>query len=418
MHPQKSHPSSRLLAACATLVLLQCLWLVGEAVETQRRADVTEPPLLYSDPPFARVTSAEGDLGRTPVTLRLVPGTEVSVSRLGYTAVYRIPDQGPRHGEVVTLSPTLPVLSPLLLRYPLFTMAAVLLAAGGLRKRETDDDGAIDLRPGGRLGPYALVECLDDMSLFPRWRARRRGANADVALTAIPATPLPPALRRHIEGSAHLLLGKPHPSIERVVDVGQHLDALYLATELLRGETLEAWARTSPRSPREAVEKMAAVLDAVAHAHDLGLSHGSLDGSQIVITDDGVPHVRDFCLGGVRVEKTHATNRSDTRGRTQRTEATEVTEVTGATEVTDNINATAVHPGSSPGGSGPVRSAGPPPPPSDLQALGGVLHGLLGGDVPAPLHAACRRMQETEGPYLTLREARQALLACLDEARG
>lgn len=387
----------RWAAGCAALVALQCLWLVGEAVLTDRWARATLPPVLYSDPALARVTGPDGDLGVTPVCLRLVPGTEVILSRPGYAGTYRVPPGGARHGEVVTLSPVIPVLTPILLRYPLFALSAGVLAALWRRGRREEDDDAVDLRVGGHLGPYALLEGLEHTPLFTRWRARKRGAKLDVTLTVIRAHPLPSTLRRRFEHNTLLLRERPHPNLERVVEAGEQLDTLFVATEPLRGPTLQAWSEAEPRTAVDIVETLVPVLDALAHAHGLGLSHDALDESQVVITtDDGVPHLLGLCLGGF-----HLATPDDT----------------SATGVTEATEATALQADWRPGAEGDLESDHVPPSPPDLRALGHLMSRLLGGGGPAALQATYRRMQGTDKPAITFRDARLALLAHADEMK-
>lgn len=153
-------PGRSWLHACLLLAALQCVWLLCEALETWSRADRLSSPLLFSDPPFARViwTGPEQDLGRTPVCLRVPAGARLNLSRPGYTAIFQVPPQGPRHGDVAELAPVIPVLSPLLLRYPMFTLAAFTLCLHLRRRRrarlegETPAHAAVDMRQTGRRG--------------------------------------------------------------------------------------------------------------------------------------------------------------------------------------------------------------------------------------------------------------------------
>ena len=383
----------RSLTLVIVLLALQCVWLAGEAALTARCANATPPPLLYSDPPFARVKSPNRDLGLTPVCLQLVPGTQVTLSRPGYAATYRVPEGGARHGEVVELAPAVPLLTPLLLRFPLFAAAVGVLAAQVLRRRDEDDE-EVDLRAGGRLGPYALIERLEETPAFIRWRARKRDAKAEVGVSVIRAHPLAPAMRRRFQDDARLLGTRPHPNVEKILEVEQIEETLYIATELLQGDTLPQWGGARPRSPRESVALMLPVLDALRHVHALEISHGGLDASRIVITTDGVPHVCGFCLSGFRLVATGGTEYSAAFADTATTAARADW---APPEVADDDTQ---------------------PTPPDLRAFGEVLERLLGDDAPALLQRACSRMQGWEGPGATFDEARAALASFLSATHG
>lgn len=87
-----------------------------------------------------------------------------------------------------------------------------------------------------------------------------------------------------------------HPNICRVFDVGVVDGQTFIAMEFIPGQTLSAYLRDNPKpSPTETVRIVAAIADAVEHAHQAGVIHRDLKPSNIILAD-GEPIVTDFGL--------------------------------------------------------------------------------------------------------------------------
>src|SRR5262249_6158937 len=87
-----------------------------------------------------------------------------------------------------------------------------------------------------------------------------------------------------------------HPSIVSVYDVGQNDSVPYLVSELVEGMTLADLLTARRRTPREAAELTAAVADALQYAHERGVVHRDVKPSNIMLDNDGRPHLMDFGL--------------------------------------------------------------------------------------------------------------------------
>ncbi len=90
-----------------------------------------------------------------------------------------------------------------------------------------------------------------------------------------------------------------HPHVIKVFDGGDEKNTLFLAMELLEGETLAERLERGPLGVTDAVELFLKVLDGVAAVHDRGVVHRDLKPENVFLsrTDDGtegVPKVLDF----------------------------------------------------------------------------------------------------------------------------
>jgi len=108
--------------------------------------------------------------------------------------------------------------------------------------------------------------------------------------------------RRETETLARLT----HPNIAALYEAGRTDDGQHFFTmELVRGETLAAWARQllggdrpSPAQLRERLRQFVTICQAVNYAHQRGVIHRDLKPSNIVVTDAGAK-ILDFGLARI-----------------------------------------------------------------------------------------------------------------------
>jgi WD40 repeat protein/tRNA A-37 threonylcarbamoyl transferase component Bud32/tetratricopeptide (TPR) repeat protein len=87
-----------------------------------------------------------------------------------------------------------------------------------------------------------------------------------------------------------------HPSIAAMHEVGQSEGMAFLVSEFVDGVPLSDWLSARRPSYLEAAELLAAVADALAYAHAMGIVHRDVKPSNIMITPSGKPVVMDFGL--------------------------------------------------------------------------------------------------------------------------
>ena len=115
-----------------------------------------------------------------------------------------------------------------------------------------------------------------------------------------------------ISDEAALMLGREargegreaHPGIVAIHDVGEQDGVRYIAQELVEGERtlahkLGALRQDGFQPPgyfRQAARLITEVTDTLQHAHSNGVVHGDLKPSNILLTDEDFPKVKDFGL--------------------------------------------------------------------------------------------------------------------------
>jgi class 3 adenylate cyclase/predicted ATPase len=87
-----------------------------------------------------------------------------------------------------------------------------------------------------------------------------------------------------------------HPGIVTVHDVGVQDGSLYIVSDYLDGVDLDRWLKSNRAAWTEAARIVAAVADALAHAHERLVIHRDIKPANIVLTADGTPVVVDFGL--------------------------------------------------------------------------------------------------------------------------
>ena len=104
---------------------------------------------------------------------------------------------------------------------------------------------------------------------------------------------------------ARVIASLDHPAIVPVFDVGNLPDgSCYVVSKLIPGQSLSSRLKASRLMPRESVNIVAAVAEALQYAHNQGLVHRDIKPANILLDESGRPVVADFGLA-LREDEPH-----------------------------------------------------------------------------------------------------------------
>ncbi|MFO0903281.1 MAG: serine/threonine-protein kinase [Pirellulales bacterium] len=142
-----------------------------------------------------------------------------------------------------------------------------------------------------------VLELVGQGGMGAVYRARQRGLDRIVALKILPpdaATDAAFAERFHREARALARLS--HPHIVTVYDSGRSGAYFYFVMEYVDGVTLRQAMRAGQVSPREALQIIPQICEALQYAHDEGVVHRDIKPENVLVDRKGRVKVADFGL--------------------------------------------------------------------------------------------------------------------------
>ena len=155
-------------------------------------------------------------------------------------------------------------------------------------------------RSGTKLGPYAILAPLGAGGMGEVYRARDSKLNRDVALKILPAMFTDDAERMaRFRREARVLASLNHPNIGSIYGLEEWNNFRVLVLELVEGPTLADRITGGAVPLEEALAIARQIAEAVAYAHEKGVTHRDLKPANIKITPEGNVKVLDFGLAKV-----------------------------------------------------------------------------------------------------------------------
>jgi len=149
-----------------------------------------------------------------------------------------------------------------------------------------------------QFGNYELLERIGEGGMGVVYRARQLDLDREVAIKLLAAGPWASRafVERFLDEARHTARMQ-HPNIVTVHEVGTAEDLHFFSMRLVRGRSLaDALRVDGPFEPRRAAALLRSVAEAVAYAHSLNVLHLDLKPANVLLDEDGAPHVADFGL--------------------------------------------------------------------------------------------------------------------------
>ena len=161
---------------------------------------------------------------------------------------------------------------------------------------------------GQNIGKYRVIDRIGRGGMGTVYRAVDETLHRDVAIKVLNAELNDPGVARRFKAEAVTVARLNHPGIATIFELFQHEGQWLMVMEFLRGETLDALiTRKGPLDPPEAARLCMQALNALSHAHSLGVVHRDLKPANVMLTENGNIKIMDF--GIARVSGTeHLTN--------------------------------------------------------------------------------------------------------------
>jgi hypothetical protein len=156
------------------------------------------------------------------------------------------------------------------------------------------------LERGEKVGRFEVLSRIGSGGMGVVFAAYDPGLGRKVALkllrspkdSGLPANDAQRRLLREAQAMAQIS----HPNVIAVYDVGKYKSEVYIAMELVEGETLTRWLRRWPRPWNEILGKFLAAGSALAEAHAGGLAHRDFKPDNVLVGTDERVRVMDFGL--------------------------------------------------------------------------------------------------------------------------
>jgi len=149
-----------------------------------------------------------------------------------------------------------------------------------------------------QIGRYLLLKLLGEGGMGLVYEAYDPDLDRRVALKLLrpDARADPETSRARLLREAQAMARVSHPNVLPVFDVGLSDGQVFIAMELVEGETLGEWSQSAPRTWQQLLDHFLAAGQGLLAAHQAGLVHRDFKPANVLISRDGRVRVTDFGL--------------------------------------------------------------------------------------------------------------------------
>jgi len=165
------------------------------------------------------------------------------------------------------------------------------------------------------IGRYRVIRLLGEGGMGAVYEAEQENPRRTVALKVIKPGLASPGMLLRFERESQALGRLQHPGVAQIYEAGMAETPFgqqpFFAMELIRGDSLRHYVAANHLGPRQRLELMAKICDAVHHAHQRGLIHRDLKPGNVIVDESGQPKILDFGLARLTDKDPLATQQTD-----------------------------------------------------------------------------------------------------------
>jgi tetratricopeptide (TPR) repeat protein len=151
-----------------------------------------------------------------------------------------------------------------------------------------------------RIGPYRVESLLGTGGMGAVYLAVRDGEYRKRVAIKVTATGGDAELLDRFRAERRIVAGLDHPYIARLLDGGALPDGRpYFVMELIEGQRIDAWVEQKKLDPSSILKLFLKVCSAVQFAHQNLVVHRDLKAGNILVSENGDPHLLDFGIAKV-----------------------------------------------------------------------------------------------------------------------
>jgi len=164
------------------------------------------------------------------------------------------------------------------------------------------DSGNGDLpHPGGMVGRYRLLQLVGRGGMGEVYAAHDPELDRKIAIKIMRADTYPDEIEAaRMMREAQSIARLSHPNLVTVYDVGSASGRVFVAMELVEGDTIAAWLDRKRRPRAEILQVFIAAGRGLAAAHRAGIIHRDFKPQNVMVAPDGAVRVMDFGLAALR----------------------------------------------------------------------------------------------------------------------
>ncbi len=146
------------------------------------------------------------------------------------------------------------------------------------------------------IGNFKLIQKVGSGSFGVVWKAWDSRLEREVAVKLPTERSLSREYAAEFHREAKAAAKLDHDGIVRVIAFGTESGIAYIVYDFIQGVTLQQWMKRNEVTPKKAAELCSQVASALSYAHAQGVVHRDVKPGNILIDEDGCPHITDFGL--------------------------------------------------------------------------------------------------------------------------